>query len=193
MRVKKIRRMVKVGVLLLMVGLTLILFSAALNNYYAFEIRPVSGEQAWAKGEWVLVPPKGYFIKVISAEAGDTVGGSYQASERFHVFLFDDENFIKFVCGAPNYAPLSSTLWSTAACYYGATLKGGHFFVVIHNPTDRVALLYSCCHFYDTESMPFPKTESFIPPILLVLGALFSIVGSVLLVWKKFHQKSRFS
>ncbi|MBS7251574.1 MAG: hypothetical protein KIH08_13450 [Candidatus Freyarchaeota archaeon] len=192
MRVNKIGKPVKGGVLLLMVGLTLILLSAALNNYLAFEIRPVSGEQAWAKGEWVLVPPKGYFIKVIAADAGDTVGGSYQASERLHVFLFDDENFIKFVCGAPNYAPLSSTLWSTAACYYGATLKNGHFIIVIHNPTDRIALLYSCCHFYDTESMPFPKTESFIPPILLVLGASFSIFGSALLVWKKFHQKSRF-
>jgi hypothetical protein len=193
MRASKIRKSVKVGVLLLMVGLTLILLSASLNNYLAFEIRPISGEQAWARGEWVLVPPKGYFIKVIAADAGDTVGGSYQASERFHVFLFDDENFIKFVCGAPNYVPLSSTLWSTAACYYGATLKDGHFFVVIHNSTDRIALLYSCCHFYDTESLPFPKTESFIPPLLLVLGALFSIAGLVLLIWKKFYQKPRFS
>lgn len=177
-----------------MIGFTVVLFSAALMSFYSFEARPVSGTGAWAKGEWVLVPPKGQFVKVIDADIGDTVGGSYQSTERFHVFLFDYENFLKFISGAPNYVPISSTLWSTAACYYGTSLSEGPLIVVLHNPTDRVALLYSCCHFYDTESMIFPKSENYIPRFFLVVGGLISVIGLIVLIWSKKYKSyiSRF-
>jgi hypothetical protein len=187
--VKKFRRSKKAGILLLMIGFTVVLFSACLMGFYSFEAYPISGTQGWAEGEWVFVPPKGYFIKVCDADRGDNIGGSYQSSERFHVYLFDEENFLKFTSGAPNYIPLSSTLWSNAACYYGTSLKDGRFYVVIHNPSNRVAVLYSCFHFFDTESILIPKSENYISLVLLSIGGLLSVTGLVTLIWLKVYEK----
>lgn len=190
---KKVKKSKKAGILLLMIGFTVILFSACLMSFYSFEAYPISGTQAWAKGEWVFVPPKGYFIKVCEADRGNTIGGSYHSSEPFHVYLFDDENFLKFISGAPNYTPLSSTLWSTAACYYGTSLKDGRFYIVLHNPSNHVAFLHSCSHFYDTASILIPKSENYPSLVLLSIGGLLSVTGLVTLIWLKVYEKKRVS
>lgn len=173
-----------------MFGFTLFVFMSLFSSYYTFEARPVSGTQAWAKAEDLFLPPKGYFIKVLNTSVGDTIGGSYESSERFHVYVLDEENFLKFVSGAPNYSPLSSTLWSTAACFYATSLKGGRVYIVIHNPTDRVAFLHFCLHFYDTESILVPR-ENTVLRFLMLIGGLLSAVGLGSLLAGKVWEKKR--
>ncbi len=171
-----------------MFGFTLFAFTVLFSNYYTFEARPVSGTQAWAKAEDLFLPPKGYFVKVLDTSVGDTIGGSYESSERFHIYVLDEENFLRFVSGAPNFSPLSSTLWSTAACFYAVSLKGGRVYIVIHNSTDRVAFLHFCLHFYDTESILVPR-ENNVLRFLMLLGVLVSVAGLggflTAMVWEK--------
>ncbi len=187
------KKSIKAGVLLLIIGFTVVLLSAALMSFYSFEAHPISGTQAWAKGEWVWMPPKGNFIKIVNTTIGNTVGGSYHSSERLHVYVFDEENFLKFISGSPNYTPLSSTQYSLAACYYVTSLKDGPLYIVLHNPTDRVTFLHSCCHVFDTKSILIPKSENYFYRLILLFGVLLSAFGLGIIILVKIYEKRSIS
>lgn len=187
--VKTFKKLIGVGILLIMIGFTIILLSAASMSSYQFEAQPVSGTQGWAKAENLFLPPNGYFVKIVNTTAGQTIGGSYESSTRFHVYVFDEENFLKCLSGAPNYAPLSSTLNSLAACFYAVSLKGGPIYIVIHNPSNQPAFLHFCLHFYDTQSILIPNSENSVFQLLLLIGGLLSVTGLVTVILLKIREK----
>lgn len=160
---------------------------------YSYEAQPVSGGQGWAEAENLFLPPYGYFVKIVNTTPGQTIGGSYESSTRFHVYVFDEENFLKYLSGAPNYAPLSSTLNSMAACFYAVSLKGGQVYIVIHNPTNQPAFLHFCLHFFDTQSILIPNSENYVFQIFLLIGGLLSVSGLVTVILLKIREKKGIS
>jgi hypothetical protein len=187
--VKKFKKLVAVGIILLMVGFTVMLIAAASMTSDPYQPQPVSGTTAYAYPQYVIVPPDGYFIKILNTTPGQTIGGSYEASARFNVYVFNQANFQNYISGSPDTVTLSSTLNALCACYYTVSLQGGPIYIVIHNPTNQPQFLRFCLHFFNTQSIVIPNPENSVYQLFLLIGGLLSVAGFGTIVLPKIYER----